>query len=174
MDRREFLETLAVVPATIPLVAHSTPAEPAGIKPQRSSSEAALPGASPRIRENFNRSWRFARQSHGTGALGSFDRQNEVAAQVEPRFRQAHHPEYDDAGWDAINLPHTWNAYDTMDEEPGYWRGIGWYRKHFKLASIQARPFFLNSKVPAASRSSGSMANASANTKVVTPALKWT
>jgi beta-galactosidase len=20
-----------------------------------------------------------------------------------------------------------------MDEWPGYWRGIGWYRKHFKL-----------------------------------------
>src|SRR5271157_395586 len=135
MDRREFMETLAVVPATTPLVSRSTPAEPEGITPPRSSAEAVLPGASPRIRENFNRGWRFARQSQGTGALGSFDRQNQVAAQVEARFLEAHHPEYDDAGWDAINLPHTWNAYDSMDEAPGYWRGIGWYRKHFKLAS---------------------------------------
>jgi beta-galactosidase len=94
-----------------------------------------MPDASPRLRENFNRGWRFARQSQGTGALGSFDRQNEAAAQVEPRFLQASRPEYDDAGWDAINLPHTWNAYDSMDEAPGYWRGIGWYRKHFNLSS---------------------------------------
>ncbi len=40
-------------------------------------------------------------------------------------------PEYDDSTWDTIDLPHTWNAYDVSDEEPGYWRGIGWYRKHF-------------------------------------------
>jgi len=134
MDRREFLEALAAVPAATPLVASSTPADPAGLTPAQSYAEPALPGASPRTRENFNRGWRFARQSQGTGALGSFDRQNAAAAQIEPRFREAPRPEYDDAGWDAINLPHTWNAYDSMDEAPGYWRGIGWYRKHFKLA----------------------------------------
>jgi hypothetical protein len=81
MDRREFLETLAGVPATTPLAARSTLAEPAGLTPPRSSAETALPDANPRIRENFNRGWRFARQSQGTGALGSFDRQNDVAAQ---------------------------------------------------------------------------------------------
>ena len=133
MDRREFLETLAAVPATAPLAAHSAPAEPSGAAASSFSAETALPASNPRIRENFNRGWRFARQSQGTGALGSFDRENEAAAQIEPRFAQAYLPEYDDAGWDAINLPHTWNAYDSMDEAPGYWRGIGWYRKHFKL-----------------------------------------
>ena len=133
MDRREFLETLAAVPATTPLAARSATAEAGGATPPRISAETALPVASPRIRENFNRGWRFARQSRGTGALGSFDRQNEAAAQVESRFLEAHLPEYDDADWEAINLPHTWNAYDSMDEAPGYWRGIGWYRKHFKL-----------------------------------------
>ena len=94
----------------------------------------ATPAESPRIRENFNRGWRFARQSRGTGELGSFDRTNGIAGQVEPRFLRAHLPEYDDSAWEAANLPHTWNAYDSMDEAPGYWRGIGWYRKHFKLA----------------------------------------
>jgi beta-galactosidase len=107
MDRREFLGALAATPAT---------------------------ATGPRLRENFNRGWLFARQSQGTGALGSFDRQNEAAARIEPRFRDARTPGYDDANWAAINLPHTWNAYDSMDEAPGYWRGIGWYRKHFKLA----------------------------------------
>ena len=44
------------------------------------------------MRENFNRGWRFARQSQVTGALGSFDRQNGEAAEVEPRFRDAYRP----------------------------------------------------------------------------------
>jgi beta-galactosidase len=135
MDRREFLETVVASTATTPLVAGSAQAAVSGSTQAHGSRETAAPGASPRLRENFNRDWRFARQFHGTGALGSFDRQNQEAAEVEPRFRDASRPAYDDAGWDAINLPHTWNQYDSMDEAPGYWRGIGWYRKHFKLAS---------------------------------------
>src|ERR1019366_3005395 len=133
MNRRKFLETLAAAPAMAPLAAPPAAAEPSGVPPADISAEMALPGPSPRIRENFNRNWRFARQSQGTGALGSFDRENAAAAQVGPRFLQACLPEFDDTGWDAIHLPHTWNAYDSMDEAPGYWRGIGWYRKHFKL-----------------------------------------
>ncbi|MGO8785966.1 MAG: glycoside hydrolase family 2 TIM barrel-domain containing protein [Terriglobia bacterium] len=133
MDRRTFLEALVAVPATAPLAAHSAPPKPSGAIPAGDSAQKALSDSNPRIRENFNRGWKFARQSHGTGALGSFDRENEAAAQVEPRFLQAHLSDYDDAGWDAINVPHTWNAYDSMDEAPGYWRGIGWYRKRFRL-----------------------------------------
>jgi len=33
------------------------------------------------------------------------------------------------AYWEEINLPHTWNAEDVMDDAPGYYRGIGWYQK---------------------------------------------
>ena len=33
--------------------------------------------------------------------------------------------------WGKVNLPHTWNAQDGTDEYPGYYRGIGWYRKVF-------------------------------------------
>lgn len=87
----------------------------------------------PRVRENFNQGWLFERQSNGSGALGSFDRDTSAAAVIEPRFRGAPQPAYDDSNWQRINLPHTWNAHDVMDEVPGYWRGIGWYRKHFKL-----------------------------------------
>ncbi|MGD0125416.1 MAG: glycoside hydrolase family 2 TIM barrel-domain containing protein [Terriglobia bacterium] len=130
MDRRKFLETVATGAATTPLVVRSGEAAD-----QQAPAKPASTEASPRRRENFNRDWRFARQAHGTGALGSFDRENGAAAEVEPRFRNAQRPEYDDSDWDAINLPHTWNQFDSRDEAPGYWRGIGWYRKHFRLPS---------------------------------------
>lgn len=32
-----------------------------------------------------------------------------------------------------VNLPHTWNAVDVMDDVPGYYRGIGWYKKKLVL-----------------------------------------
>ncbi len=32
-----------------------------------------------------------------------------------------------------VNLPHTWNAFDVMDDEPGYYRGVGWYKKTLQL-----------------------------------------
>ena len=40
--------------------------------------------------------------------------------------------------WQAINLPHTWNATDTIDAVPGYSRRAGWYRKTFR-AGAQGR-----------------------------------
>jgi beta-galactosidase len=35
--------------------------------------------------------------------------------------------------WQKINLPHTWNAKDIIDDTPGYHQGIGWYRKFIYL-----------------------------------------
>ena len=32
-------------------------------------------------------------------------------------------------GWEAVSLPHTWNAQDAFDDTPGYYRGPGWYQK---------------------------------------------
>jgi beta-galactosidase len=89
--------------------------------------------ASPRERRNMNAGWLFQRQSHGAGELGSFDRRNGLAAQVEPVFAKAPTPEYDDSWWQPVDLPHTWNAHDVADGISGYWRGIGWYRKHFSI-----------------------------------------
>jgi beta-galactosidase len=87
----------------------------------------------PRVRLQINQGWIFARQSTGSGELGSFDRNTAAAARIEPRFRNAAMVGYDDSEWQRITLPHTWNAHDVMDEAPGYWRGIGWYRKHLQL-----------------------------------------
>lgn len=86
-----------------------------------------------RIRQNLNAGWLFERQVKGTGELGSFDRNTADASKIEPRFRAASEPGYDDSWWQSIDLPHTWNAHDVSDEQAGYWRGVGWYRKHFRI-----------------------------------------
>ena len=31
--------------------------------------------------------------------------------------------------WQQVTLPHTWNIDDVMDDVPGYYRGVAWYRK---------------------------------------------
>ena len=77
----------------------------------------------------------FHRQVNGTGEFGSFDRETGVAGQIESRFQEAHKSNYDDSSWQKVDLPHTWNTHDVSDEKAGYWRGIGWYRKHFKIDS---------------------------------------
>ena len=32
-----------------------------------------------------------------------------------------------------VSLPHTWNSLDCVDDEPGYWRGAGWYEKTLSI-----------------------------------------
>ena len=38
---------------------------------------------------------------------------------------------YNDAAWASVTLPHTWNAIDGQDGGNDYYRGIGWYRRHY-------------------------------------------
>jgi beta-galactosidase len=106
----------------------------------------ALAAGSPevRIRQKLNAGWLFERQVKGAGELGSFDRDTTIASRIEPRFRSASTLTYDDSSWQSIDLPHTWNAQDVTDEQPGYWRGIGWYRKHFRIdAQYAGKKVFL-------------------------------
>ncbi len=70
MDRREFLETVTTGAATTPLVVRSGEAAGTGWSDQQTPAQPASTEPGPRRRENFNRDWRFARQSKGTGALG--------------------------------------------------------------------------------------------------------
>jgi beta-galactosidase len=42
-------------------------------------------------------------------------------------------PSLDASGWDAVSLPHTWNDKDTLDDERGYYRGPGWYRRSLEV-----------------------------------------
>lgn len=50
-----------------------------------------------------------------------------------------------DSTWESINIPHTWNDKDVLDDEPGYFRGEGWYRKLiFIKNSDNNKQIFLN------------------------------
>ena len=50
----------------------------------------------------------------------------------------------DDSSWSNLNLPHTWNNLDGQDGKKNYYRGVGWYRKHYTPAgNLAGRRFFL-------------------------------
>ncbi|WP_457063499.1 glycoside hydrolase family 2 TIM barrel-domain containing protein [Hymenobacter sp. UYAg731] len=65
------------------------------------------------------------------------------------QFRKADGPDYartpaPPTGWEQVSIPHTWNAADVTDDEPGYYRGTGWYRKVLHIpASWQSRRVYL-------------------------------
>ncbi len=40
-------------------------------------------------------------------------------------------------GWESINLPHSWNALDATDLEPGYRRSGSWYKKQMTINNIE-------------------------------------
>ena len=54
-------------------------------------------------------------------------------------------PGYNDSDWPAVSIPHTWSTYETTGEvhpfirnaseadNPYWWIGWGWYRKHFSI-----------------------------------------
>ncbi|MCX2452594.1 malectin domain-containing carbohydrate-binding protein [Pedobacter sp. PLR] len=43
-----------------------------------------------------------------------------------------------------VNLPHTWNAKDVMDDAPGYYRGTGWYKRTLKTSpAMKGKMLFL-------------------------------
>jgi len=47
--------------------------------------------------------------------------------------------------WKNLSIPHTWNAKDVMDDEPGYYRGTGWYKRRLKLdANVKNKEIFLD------------------------------
>lgn len=55
-------------------------------------------------------------------------------------FAEGEHPAavgaaFDDSGWTRATLPHTFNAGESGDGE--YYRGPGWYRRAFEIASIR-------------------------------------
>ena len=96
------------------------------------SAHAAVyqPPASARATYNFNPNWKFMRQDvPGAEAVN-----------------------FDDSAWANVSLPHTWNDVDTYRALISHgagdvgdpYRGIGWYRKHFKLpAGTEGKKVFL-------------------------------
>lgn len=60
-----------------------------------------------RINYTINESWSFNKGDHENAPLDAFN----------------------DTDWEKISIPHTWNNLDARDDEPGYYRGPGWYRR---------------------------------------------
>ena len=51
---------------------------------------------------------------------------------------------FNDTAWASVTLPHTWNATDGQDGGSNYYRGIGWYRRHYTPpASAAGKRIFL-------------------------------
>ena len=74
--------------------------------------------ASPRLIYNFDADWKFIRQ--------------DVVGAESPKF--------DDAKWESVSTPHTYNDVDTFNKiishsggQRGAYMGVAWYRKHFAL-----------------------------------------
>lgn len=48
------------------------------------------------------------------------------------------------AKWQTVNLPHTWNIADVMDDVPGYYRGAAWYKKNLAIdRKLEGKQLFL-------------------------------
>ncbi len=120
VSRRQFLATAAAA-ATLPAV----------LGPRYAFGQANIfaPPASPRQKFNLNLDWRFQRE--------------DVSGAEAPAFN--------DAKWSQISLPHSFNDVDSFRTiishgggDRGTWKGISWYRKHFKLpADMAGRKVFL-------------------------------
>ena len=81
------------------------------------------PPVSPRVTYNFNSNWKFIRQ--------------DVPAAIDPAF--------DDSLWETVSTPHSFNETDSFrviidhsGGDRGTYKGISWYRKHFKLPADAA------------------------------------
>ena len=65
---------------------------------------------------NINAAWKFIKSNPAGAEQASFN----------------------DASWESIALPHTWNAIDGQDGGNNYYRGIGWYRKQINIPATYA------------------------------------
>ncbi|MGD1072017.1 MAG: sugar-binding domain-containing protein [Bryobacteraceae bacterium] len=82
------------------------------------------PPASPRTRASFDLNWKFIH--------------DDVAGAEAPGF--------DDSKWTAVSLPHSFNDIDSFrviinhsGGDRGTFKGVVWYRKHFKLPAADAQ-----------------------------------
>jgi len=124
VTRRRFLSAAAATAAGFPAL------------PRKAGSLFAISGAttwnpprSPRAKWNFNPDWRFIRED----------------------VPGAEAPGFDDRAWSVVSTPHSFNDVDSFRKiishsggDLGTYKGIAWYRKHFKLpASLSGCKIFL-------------------------------
>ena len=86
------------------------------------AAQTYAPPATARVELNLDQGWRFIRQDTNGAQNISFD----------------------DSSWTNLNLPHTWNNLDGQDGGGNYYRGVGWYRRHYTVdGSLTNRHLYL-------------------------------
>ncbi|OHX64810.1 glycoside hydrolase family 2 TIM barrel-domain containing protein [Flammeovirga pacifica] len=79
--------------------------------------------ATPNVNYTINNSWQFMRSN-----------EIKTLADISSNSKNAE--------W--VNIPHTWNDKDVIDEEEGYYRGMGWYIKEVSIpTSFKEKEVFL-------------------------------
>ena len=107
--------TLAWLVAAVMVVAANVVAAPG-------ASAATYTPPALRQRVDLNNGWRFTK--------------GDVAGAEAPAFN--------DGGWQQLSVPHTWNATDGADGGNNYYRGVGWYRRHYTVpATFAGKMLFL-------------------------------
>src|ERR1700687_2123378 len=133
VNRRSFLTFVTALTGTLtgmgawlarqPLLATALPQGRSGRHPlhKRRPPDGFRPPPSKRQDIDLNDAWRFNRADVGG------------AEQVD----------FDDSTWNPISLPHTWNNIDGQ-QHTNYYRGVGWYRRHYIVdASLAGMNFYL-------------------------------
>ena len=125
VTRRKFIRNSTFVALGLPVVlgrTYSAFAAPSAVDPY-------IPPRSPRATLNLNYDWRFIRE-------------DVPGAEV---------PAFDDAKWITVATPHSFNDIDSFRNiishsggDTGTYKGLAWYRKHFKLpADLAGHRVFL-------------------------------
>jgi beta-galactosidase len=115
VSRREFIGAAAIAVAGSPILfGRAYSAFAAGQGP------SYTPPVSPRTTLNFNLDWKFIREDVPGGEVTAFD----------------------DSKWATVSTPHTFNDVDSFRQlishgggDRGTYKGLSWYRKHFRLAA---------------------------------------
>ena len=121
VTRREFVGASSFLALGLPVVLGRS--YPMFAAPTAAPSAAYIPPKSPRTTLNFNLNWKFIRQD----------------------VPGAEAPDFDDAAWSSIATPHSFNDVDSFRKlishgsgDTGTYKGLSWYRKHFKLPATLA------------------------------------
>jgi beta-galactosidase len=118
VSRREFVSTSTFLALGLPVVVGRTYSAMAAPAPA-----TYAPPRSARTTLNFNHDWRFLRED----------------------VPGAEAPAFDDASWSTVATPHSFNDVDSFRKiishgggDGGTYKGLSWYRKHFKLPAKTA------------------------------------
>jgi beta-galactosidase len=91
----------------------------------------------------------LAPAAHAATYTAPTSKRAELALDAGWKFKQgtvsgAEQSSFDDSSWSTVQLPHTWNHFDGQDGGNNYYRGVGWYRLRYTVASAYAgRRFYL-------------------------------